>query len=59
MYSQEEILKALQTIQDTCEQYEDCETCPLSKNDFCVLQDHPPHEWRIKKDQQVWRAFKD
>ena len=59
MQNREEILQALQTIQDTCDQYEDCPTCPLSKNGFCVLQEQPPHEWKIKKDQHVWRAFRD
>lgn len=60
MYSQEEILKALETIKNTCKHQDECEYCPLSKNTTCVLQDQPPQDWKIREQDppMIWRAFK-
>ena len=57
MYSREEILKALQVIKGTCEKQEECAKCPLCKNEICVIQDQPPIEWKIQKQDPIWKAF--
>ena len=59
-HTQEEIINALQVIQDTCKEMHapyPCEHCPLSKNGDCVLQDNPPEDWDIRTSPQVWKAF--
>lgn len=61
-HSQEEIINALQVIQDTCKEQQEldpCEHCPLSnKNGNCVLQNLFPEEWNIKPTLSIWKAFK-
>lgn len=59
-HSQEEIIRALGIIKDTCKEQTErnpCENCPLSKNSRCILQEQTPEEWKIKKSPQVWKAF--
>ena len=58
MYNQEEIVKALKTIQCVCEQQKECETCPFSKNETCILQMEAPIDWDIADKEIVWKAFK-
>ena len=65
MAEREEILKALQVIKSTCEQYDDCEKCPLRVQEgsgywdwYCgVKSDDNPSEWKIKPQEESWRAF--
>lgn len=67
MPSREEILKALETIKSTCEQQEECATCPLrivDKNCYsdygCALNNHDnPTDWKIIPREESWRAFED
>ena len=67
MTDREEILKALQVIKSTCEQYDDCEKCPLRIredgyfDDYgCALNRHDnPTEWKLKPREENWRAFED
>lgn len=67
MYSQEEILKALETIKKVCEEQEKCATCPLRVIDHdcygdygCALyRNGTPTEWKIKTREESWRAFND
>ena len=67
MTDREEILKALQVIKSTCEQYDDCEECPLRTADkkqfeFCsceIKNKGYPAEWKIKPQEESWRAFRD
>ena len=67
MTDREEILKALQTIKSTCEQQDMCLTCPLRVYDEdcaddygCALNTHhTPAEWKLKPQEESWRAFED
>lgn len=59
-HSKEEIINALQVIQDTCKETQapyPCEHCPLSKQGECVLQSQSPDSWKIKASTPVWKAF--
>lgn len=58
-HTQEEIINALQIIQDICIEMSPrpCENCPLAKNGECVLQECSPDEWKIKPTLSIWRAF--
>lgn len=61
-HSQEEIIYALQVIQDTCkaqQEFDPCGNCPLSKNGDCVLQNSFPEDWKLRKSPQVWKAFEE
>lgn len=63
-HTQEEILKALQIIKDTChEKYEEkdgvssCYYCPFSDSDgHCILAEQAPMSWDIA-EEEPWRAF--
>ncbi len=61
-YSQEEIIHALEVIQETCNEHDKCESCPFFNRSLhftCeILRDRPEY-WKINKDQIVWRAFKE
>lgn len=63
-HTKEEILNALQIIQDECTDV-GCEECPFgfhNKNTYgCMLKtDELPEEWRIKREKEsVWRAFEE
>lgn len=59
-HSKEEIINALNVLQDTCKEapiMNPCEHCPLSKNGECVLQERAPDDWKIKASAPVWKAF--
>lgn len=60
-HTQEEIINALQVIQDTCkdmnEERNPCKNCPLSINGDCVLQEQPPEDWKINSSLPIWKAF--
>ena len=59
-HTQEEVINALQVIQDTCQEMHEfypCQHCPLSKNGTCVLQQQTPEEWKINPKPPVWKAF--
>jgi hypothetical protein len=57
--TQEEITNALTVIQNTCKAQgaNPCSNCPLSKNDYCVIQEEAPEEWKISTKPPVWKAF--
>lgn len=58
MYNREEILKALKLIQNICKNEERCDTCPFgTDNNYCILQDQSPEDWKIGENTKVWRAF--
>ena len=56
MENKEEILRALKTIQNVCREHQCCGTCPLSKDDCCVIGDQDPVDWRIRT-AETWKAF--
>lgn len=59
-HSQEEIIRALGIIKDTCSERQwinACKTCPLSKEGECALSRQSPEEWKIKTYPSVWKAF--
>lgn len=58
-HTPEEIIHALQVIQDTCKENpsSSCEHCPLSKNGICVLEEQIPEDWNIKPSPSIWKAF--
>lgn len=60
-HTKEEIINALQVIQDTCREMHGerpCEQCPLSDEDSkCILQNEPPEAWEIKTSPPVWKAL--
>lgn len=60
-HTQEEILKALQIIKDTCnDETIDCDNCPFGDDeDLCRLKFTIPANWKINKEDNVWRAFND
>lgn len=56
---QEEISKALHTIQDICKANSLCKTCPLyseNKDDCLVVTATTPEDWVITS-QYIWRAL--
>ena len=58
MENRQEILKALQTIQNVCKANQCCDTCPLAKGNWCVIQDQSPEDWKIRTTD-TWKAFED
>lgn len=58
-HTKEEILKALYVIKDTCMDNEiDCDSCPFGNDeDLCRLNRGIPANWRVKEEDNVWRAF--
>lgn len=58
-YTQEEIINALEIIQDICKAQglNACDSCPLSKNGICVIQEQAPEDWNINTKPPVWKAF--
>lgn len=56
-HTSEEIIKALQVIQDECNTYNaDCEECPFYTGDECKFTDYEePKYWRL--NQIDWKAF--
>lgn len=62
-HTQEEILKALNVIKETCEYTDDkgiidCTKCPFGDSDgHCVIIQQIPNSWNIKEGEP-WRAFK-
>lgn len=59
-HKREEILKALQVIKDTCsDETIDCDNCPFGNDgSLCKLKHRIPAYWELKKEDDVWRAFK-
>ncbi len=61
-YSQEEIIHALEVIQETCNERDCCQYCPFWQDDIsgsCRIRGARPEYWDINKEQSVWRAFKE
>ena len=59
-HTQEEIIHALQVIQDICKERQGscpCDHCPLGDNTGCFVQDRPPDEWKIRTTASEWKAF--
>ena len=54
-----EILKALITIKDVCEEVDDCTICPYGDcMGVCqIVRNNLPNTWKIKEIEEVWRAF--
>lgn len=59
-HTREEILDALKTIQEACEERgegKDCEACPFCRGGYCSFLDNlRPFQWEIN-DRDIWRAF--
>ena len=59
--SQHEIIVALNTIKRVCEKQEiGCQNCPLrtwEDPNRCVLKRDTPILWKIKEENEIWRAF--
>ena len=46
----DDLLKALQLIKETCEKHDDCEECPLSTAcGDCGVQELAPADWKLQK----------
>ena len=63
IHSHEEILQALQTIKDVCDDHPRCIGCPFYNDDDpegCNIVDsnRSPSEWAIKDTEEDWKAFK-
>lgn len=61
MDDRKELLNALRTISDVCDD-SDCKTCPLANNNgVCMIQMGTPALWELKRDEEleIWRAFND
>ena len=57
-HSQEEILKALHIIQETCKEHGSCSPCPLGRTGSCVMNDDCPEEWNINDNSvTVWKGL--
>lgn len=59
MEDKQEILRALETIKGVCKLHVQCGSCPLSKNDYCVLLQQEPENWKIRCSEPSWTAFED
>ena len=56
----EEVMNAVTVIQDTCKLAKEpfyCESCPLSKNGYCVLEEQTPDDWKIKLNLSQGKVF--
>ena len=58
MESREEILRALQTIQNVCKENKCCDTCPFERDGWCMVQDRDPADWKFRTID-TWKAFED
>lgn len=61
-HTQEEILNALETIRDECEEYDmtECNKCPFfdERSKSCMFGDFEPHGWDLADEiPAIWRAF--
>lgn len=59
-HTKEEIITALQIIKDTCrDETIDCDNCPFGNDgNLCrINHDGIPANWKINKEDNVWRAF--
>lgn len=58
-HTQEEILNALQVIQDTCKEH-NCKNCPFRANDddnwVCIIDSRSPDTWKLNTAEN-WRAI--
>lgn len=59
-YTMEEILNALQIIQNECRFHEDsCYYCPFyNQDDGCAITKGIPNFWKINVCEEVWRALR-
>lgn len=58
-YTKEEILKAVTTIRDVCEEAEGCYTCPYGNcmGKCQILHGDTPNGWVVKEVEEIWRAL--
>ena len=57
-YSQEEILKALHVIKETCEENECGDRCPFNGvNVGCLISDDAPIHWKINDPPVRWKGL--
>lgn len=59
-YTKEEILNALQIIQNECRVHEySCYDCPFyNQDDGCAINKGIPNFWKINECEVVWRALR-
>lgn len=55
----QEIYKALQTLQRTCNEYEGiCKECPMGNDSGeCLVTDLYPTNWKLKEPESVTRLM--
>jgi hypothetical protein len=44
----DELIKALNLIKETCKNQEQCEKCPLSRSEECLIVSSDPSGWDIQ-----------
>ncbi len=44
----DELIKALNLIKETCKAQEQCEKCPLSRSEECLIVNSDPSDWDIQ-----------
>ena len=44
----DELIKALSLIKETCKDQEQCEKCPLSRSEECLIVNSDPSGWDIQ-----------
>lgn len=56
--SKEEIIKAVKTISEVCDEAQYCEHCPFgtSGGDCLIVRDSPA-SWTINGKSEIWRAL--
>ncbi len=55
-YNHEEIIDALIVIRTTCEDFDDCESCPFWKDEKCYINFNPV-DWTLNENNENWKAF--
>lgn len=59
MENRQEILKALELIKGMCQKHEYCNECPFgTQDDYCIIQEQMPEDWKLNDTESLWRAFK-
>lgn len=57
--SNEEILQALRTLRDLCDNFSSCASCPCCVDGHCEIQNNTPARYELNEPEEKWCAFRE